>query len=444
MIVHELELNQFRGFQKAALEFVPGFNLLVGENGAGKSTVLWALRVALSHILHKTSLSKQSELEFLESDVANSAAIEWPFLTATLEFNLSQNDSTRSMFFAQRNRRQYVTGEAGKPREQVVETPDRYEFVKYDLFRNLQSTKPPRVLSGPRPLAVYYSANRSLVNEKPLSKSRTLGNEARAYAEALLERPSKLSDMADLWRKEDVLREEGVPDRANQAIQKALPEFLEGFNNLRLDEKRGPQLTVDKEGARLNLTQISDGERSLLTMLMDLTRRLALANPGLKNPALEASAVVLIDEIDLHLHPRWQRTIVKKLTRTFPKCQFIATTHSPQVIGEVPSGEIIVLEYGKPPYRPTQSLGMDSNWVLRFVMDSDERNLDVDRRLKRIATWIEKGKYEQAKKAIDALRSKIGEFPGLVQLQTRIDKRLFLSRPAPSKRSKGKKRSSSR
>jgi predicted ATP-binding protein involved in virulence len=79
---------------------------------------------------------------------------------------------------------------------------------------------------------------------------------------------------------------------------------------------------------------LSDGEKCLLAMVGDLARRLAIANPDYPD-ALQGEAIVLIDEIELHLHPSWQRNIIPALKRTFPKCQFIITTHSPQVLSYI-------------------------------------------------------------------------------------------------------------
>jgi predicted ATP-binding protein involved in virulence len=124
----------------------------------------------------------------------------------------------------------------------------------------------------------------------------------------------------------------------------------------------------------------------------------------------------------LHLHPKWQRTIVSKLTSTFPNCQFIATTHSPQIIGEVPPENIIVLEQGQPPFQPDQSLGMDTDWILKYLMDAPTRNSQTEAELQRIADLVEAEDYEQATEAIDTLRTAIGEFPELVRLQARIDR----------------------
>ena len=98
----------------------------------------------------------------------------------------------------------------------------------------------------------------------------------------------------------------------------------------------------------------------------------------MSDPPAEAEAVVLIDEIDLHLHPKWQRQIVRNLTAAFPRCQFIATTHSPQVIGEVEHDRIQIIADGQV-YSPTHSFGVDSSRVLEEIMDADPRAQEVQR-----------------------------------------------------------------
>jgi predicted ATP-binding protein involved in virulence len=427
MIVYNLELEQFRGFINTTINFSPGFNLLVGENGAGKSSVLWALRVALSHIHNKYSPSKERPLYFSESDVANSTVTNWPYLNLSLEFSFSE-DENRLWFSAQKSRNEFVDSKAGDVRKQTLETPDLYEFFKYDSKHqrtpviSLGKSK----LETHHPLAVYYSAHRATLMEKQISKpGRTSGNEARAYAEALEDRAVDLYELANLWRKEAVLKEaDGIPDRANAAIKNSLPIFLEGFSDLHLDEStKPPRLKVKKENISLYINQLSDGERSMLTILMDLTRRLALAYPEIADPALDASAVILIDELDLHLHPSWQRTIAEKLIRTFPKCQFIATTHSPQIVGEVPAENIYILEAGKSPYRPDQSLGMDSNWILSFLMGANPRNTNIELALNHISDLIEDGDYNQSQSEINSLReNNMSRDPELLKLQTRLDR----------------------
>jgi predicted ATP-binding protein involved in virulence len=128
----------------------------------------------------------------------------------------------------------------------------------------------------------------------------------------------------------------------------------------------------------------------------------------MKDPARESEAVILIDEIELHLHPKWQRQIAQNLKTTFPKCQFIATTHSPQVIGEIEHDRIQIIANGKV-YSPTHSFGVDSSRVLEEVMDADQRSEKVQQVLSRLSRAIGDAKYETARKLLGKLIAQVGE-----------------------------------
>ena len=187
------------------------------------------------------------------------------------------------------------------------------------------------------PLAVYYTTDRAGYRLPNKLLTEVPRGQAAAYSGALRNRIVNFRDFMSRYRSAiTVERTERrnnpnyIGDRAVTAISHALTTFLGGFENLRVQEEP-LRLLVDKDGETLDLSQLSDGERSFLAMICDLGRRLALANPRLSNP-LHGPGVVLIDELELHLHPKWQRQIIHNMTTTFPHCQFIATTHSPQVV----------------------------------------------------------------------------------------------------------------
>lgn len=120
--------------------------------------------------------------------------------------------------------------------------------------------------------------------------------------------------------------------------------------------------------------------------------------------------MVLIDEIDLHLHPRWQRRIIRDLKRIFPKIQFFATSHSPQVIGEAKPHEIVLLGADGQQKRPIQSYGMDSNWVLECVMEAEGRDPAVAAEIRTLFNEIEEGEFDRARARIATLRETVGGF----------------------------------
>ena len=124
------------------------------------------------------------------------------------------------------------------------------------------------------------------------------------------------------------------------------------------------------------------------------------------NCLAETSGLVLIDEIDLHLHPKWQRDIVPALKRIFPKIQFFATTHSPQVIGEAKPEEIVLLT-PQGQKRPSGSFGMDSNWILECVMEAEGRDPEIGKRIKSLFDLIEGDRLDEAKAEIRKLREQL-------------------------------------
>jgi predicted ATP-binding protein involved in virulence len=417
MQLKHLKIEQFRGFSGTTeIAFHDQFTLIAGENGLGKSSILWALRVLLSQIVHAGSKRGVNRLTFRVEDVA----IDWPYLRAEAVVHTIP-ERMAAQCVAQKNIASFVASSSddGRPREHAVDTPDSYQ-MRFD------AVGPPRdfaVVNEAPWLAVYYSAHRSLAQQdKGINKARSAGGTQAAHAEALDDRELRLGEQAALWRKEAALeKSDGVPAFANRAIEKVLPIFLGEFGNLRAEEENGKvRLVVDKRGNRLELGQLSDGERGLLTILLDLTRRLSQLNPKVENPARDGQAVVLIDELDLHLHPKWQRTAVGNLIKAFPKVQFVATTHSPQILGELAGDQILLLQRDGPPIQARQTFGMDSNWILRYIMDSDERDPIVKNELEAILSAVREARFQKAEQLVAKLRSRIGETPDLAAAEARI------------------------
>lgn len=165
------------------------------------------------------------------------------------------------------------------------------------------------------------------------------------------------------------------------AVRRAIRTFLPEISEISV--KRSPlRMEVTKNGGKYRVDQLSDGEKCLFAMVGDLARRLAIANPSREN-SLEGEGVVLIDELDLHLHPAWQRMVAPRLIETFPNCQFVVSTHSPQVFGEVDAGCIRRLTVdpvrGLVTTTPRQAFGLDSSEILEEHMEAGSRNSDVAR-----------------------------------------------------------------
>ncbi len=200
----------------------------------------------------------------------------------------------------------------------------------------------------------------------------------------------------------EVLDEARAQARAEK-VAEGLMAFLPTCRNLRPDSHGTPDAIVDRLPTTLPVAQLSDGERGTLAMVLDLTRRLAQANPHLPDPAAETEAVVLIDEIDLHLHPGWQREVIHNLTAAFPKCQFIGTTHSPFVIQSLQAGKLINLgpdEFGEYADRSIEDIAEHVMGV--YLPQKSQRYLEMMEAAEAYYSLVRDGAAPEALQAAEA------------------------------------------
>jgi predicted ATP-binding protein involved in virulence len=143
-------------------------------------------------------------------------------------------------------------------------------------------------------------------------------------------------------------------------------------------------------------------------LVTDMARRLLLINENANVEKIQQSeGIVLIDEIELHLHPKWQRNIVPALTKTFPNIQFIITTHSPQVLSYVPNGSAFSIENGKA--HPVNTYGRDNEWILETIMDDIARPKEIQEQLDKLFDLIRTNEILKAKELRKEIASTIGE-----------------------------------
>ncbi|UPY35033.1 AAA family ATPase [Sediminicoccus sp. KRV36] len=415
MKITRLSVAGLRAFDQAQLEFDPTLTLLVGVNGVGKTTILEALRVGLSRILPQFTASRSRPDTFARDDVR----IGDPALTVDLNFVV--NGSTHQ-WLLHKQRDQHVPGEEGVVRKQTVGTPDR-EILKPDFGKHAERLKSARV----QPIAVYFATRRSMISDEQVKFGRSRGGQATAFADALASRPLRLAYLAEWMLAQERLSAElrRADDHLN-AFRAAAQRFLPDCEDLRAEKAdEHHRLLVTKRGVPLDVRQLSDGERSMLALVLDLAQRLSQANPGLRDPVQEGAAVVLIDELDMHMHPLWQRQVLPLLTSTFPNCQFIATTHSPQIIGEAQPERLILLqaEEGRiVPRRCGQAYGLDANAVLELIMGTASRAEPVRRAIAAVEAALDEGELGKARINLAELRRLIhGDDPTVAGLEAAIN-----------------------
>ena len=433
MIVSSLKLANIRSIETAEFRFQPGFNLIVGVNGVGKSTVLDALRICMSRILPLATESRAKAMSFSISDIR----VGFPFLDTDLSFAIGGDQfrftrlQWREAFAAddeenlKKLRQEILKSERlrDRARNLLRELEESHGVLDSDAFAPSKAEiKKAAHTSAVAPNCVFFSTTRSRASSASTAKSRAAGGKAAAYAEALVPRPMHTVQFADWMRVQAALaKEQNTATRYLQVLQSAVSRFLPTYENLRPAEENKSRLLIDQSGTTLDVGQLSDGERGVLSLVLDLARRLSQANPSLDDPLNEGHAVVLIDEIDLHLHPKWQRQIVHNLAAAFPRCQFIATTHSPQIIGEVEHDRIQIIANGKVS-SPTHSFGVDSSRVLEEIMKADPRTQKIEALLSQVSQEVGKQRYERARELLAQLVDQLGENdPEVTRIRTLLD-----------------------
>ena len=166
------------------------------------------------------------------------------------------------------------------------------------------------------------------------------------------------------------------------------------------------EFVATKKGVDFSIGQLSEGEKCTLALVGDLARRLAIANPQRDNP-LEGTGVVLIDEIDLHLHPKWQLKIVPLLQRIFPGIQFIFSTHSPKVLGEL-DDSVSIFELKEEDdeiqiVKIRNLLGWDTNQILKMFMDTPIISKETETLIRNIRNSIKEENYDEAEELVEKL-----------------------------------------
>ncbi len=206
------------------------------------------------------------------------------------------------------------------------------------------------------PMIVAYSVNRSLV-DVPARVQKKHELDAPALYAADIDGGMRLRAFYEWFREREDIENEiknenrdlNLEDSQLRAVRNAIAIAMPGYTDLHVRRRKPAGFELKKDGYSFRVNQLSDGEKCYLTLIGDIARRLAVCNPVLENP-LEGEGVVLIDELELHLHPAWQSGAIDIFRRVFPNCQFFISTHSPHIVQNLQlegNDTLSVLENGK-------------------------------------------------------------------------------------------------
>lgn len=397
MRVEHLLASHFRGFEKLEIDFsATNLTVFIGTNGQGKSSVLDLIAAHLNQFVlginRELSRRNNGDSILTNKDIHNFAEVLESEISFSFDTDLLENEETlfhKSVF-------PILTNVLSLSRIENSKSTKKANVPFYDFCKNLSEIIRKDTYFA-LPTLVYYQANRTVYGDvfiRDKSFRHTSSPQLNAYENAFAKSQNDFDDFFAWFRMEEdkeneaIRREKDFDFRNSQleVVRLAITcffSFLSGgkYSNLRIVRHddvsnqglrskflrtTSSTLIIDKNNESLSLNQLSDGEKSVIILICDIARRLAIANPIEKNGDFSSilkngNGVVLIDEIDLHLHPIWQKEILQALVKTFPSLQFIVATHSPYVVThlDLDDTQVQVLSITKNGVTPVASKGKD-------------------------------------------------------------------------------------
>lgn len=431
MKLKKIRIINYRCFKDADIDFDEHTTLIVGKNGAGKTAILDAVAVAVSTFLLginggvSRSISKDdARYEFHDLDGTVDPQHQFPVSIESIGDCLDNHDVkwVRSL-----------NSESGNTT--IKEARE---------LTNISKETQKKIMTGDKslilPLISYYGTGRLYAQKKEKKNIKSLTEFKRqvGYVDCMAAESNEKLMLN--WFQIQTLKSLQEQQRTGKVenplllktVEKAICKCFERISGSKnasiifdLDTHR---LVLDFEGTdgslqKFAMDEMSDGYKNTLSMIGDIAYRMAVLNPMLGDKVLEeTSGVVVIDEIDLHLHPQWQQTIISDLNIIFPKLQFIVSSHAPAVINSVAKEQIRILDNGEIYMPAAQTYGRDANSILREVMKVSERPTDIKQRMNLFYSYMDENNYQEADKILTEIESIVGTTdPDIAAARTSLD-----------------------
>jgi len=328
MKINKLELMDFRCFERYELTLGDRLTLLIGDNGSGKTAILDAIAISMGNFLFEISKVKANDTPRMSlSDMRYEEFTMGQ--TALKETSKNAFITTEGIFF--NNYFHWINGR-GIKKFWLQEKSD-LDIDVLNAIKNSDPTNPTIFF----PIAAYYGTGRLWQQIKTKDKkTKSPGSRFEGYENCLNPASDqksffswiKTQELASLQKQERRHALEAV----REAIVSMIPDAKRAWWDMDWDELRIETIVQGKHQT-IPFHLLSDGYRNMIGMVADIAYRMATLNPQLQADVIKKTeGIVLIDEIDLHLHPKWQRQVVGRLLDTFPKVQFVASSHSPFII----------------------------------------------------------------------------------------------------------------
>lgn len=387
MYITGIEIQNFRSIRDLSIQNLDNHtNLFVGKNGAGKSSFLDAIANVMSWFVARMLSNTGRGRDIPVKDIS---------------LHSKEGSMIRLQIDGGGWCSLYRSTEMKKNGKSDLSVLNRLiKELRDKISDNEQASVP---------VFVHYGVGRAVADIPLRIRKNPKRNVINAYVEAL-DSSASFRDFFAWFREQEDLENEKIRedmtyrDRSMEVIREAMSSVFTEFSDMKV--RRSPRsIQIRKGNEVLRLDQLSDGEKCYIALVCDLTRRLTIANPASKKP-LEGHGIVLIDEIDLHLHPEWQMDVVSRMVRTFPNCQFFITTHSPIVASDV-AGKVYAMEDGNAYIRNTY--GKDSEQILASAFGIlNSRNKVVQDKIDRAYCAIRKGEMEEAEKLLHEVIETVG------------------------------------